>query len=88
MAKLSHIIVANPQVERFEGLRELVILVAQTGEIFLEFDVKPDYPDTPRDWHMQLETAFYWGERQKKQQEAAKRAEEMKKEMKKKDAGS
>ena len=83
MAKLSHIIVANPQVERFEGLRELVILVAQTGEIFLEFDVKPDYPDTPKDWHMQLESAFYWGERERKQRQARELREQMKEQMKK-----
>ena len=83
MAKLSHIIVANPQVERFEGLRELVILVAQTGEIFLEFDVKPDYPDTPKDWHMQLESAFYWGERERKQRQAQELRDQMKEQMKK-----
>ncbi len=83
MAKLSHIIVANPQVERFEGLRELVILVAQTGEIFLEFDVKPDYPDTPKDWHMQLESAFYWGERERKQRQARELRNQMKEQMKK-----
>ena len=83
MAKLSHIIIANPQVERFEGLRELVILVAQTGEIFLEFDVKPDYPDTPKDWHMQLESAFYWGERERKQRQARELREQMKEQMKK-----
>jgi len=83
MAKLSHIIVANPQVERFEGLRELVILVAQTGEIFLEFDVKPDYPDTPKDWHMQLESAFYWGERERKQRQARELRDQMKEQMKK-----
>ncbi len=83
MAKLSHIIIANPQVERFEGLRELVTLVAQTGEIFLEFDVKPDYPDTPKDWHMQLESAFYWGERERKQRQARELRDQMKEQMKK-----
>jgi len=63
MAKLSEIIIANPQVEHFEDLRELVILVARTGEVFLEFDVKPDYVDVPKNWQMELETAFYWGDR-------------------------
>ncbi len=75
MAKLSHIIVANPQVETFEGLRELVILVARSGEVFLEFDVKPDYPDTPKNWHMELETAFYWGERSQRIREEMEKDE-------------
>jgi len=63
MAKLSELMIANPQIEKFEELRELVILVAKSGEVFLEFDVKPDYPDTPPNWHLELETAFYWGDR-------------------------
>ena len=28
----------------------------------MHFDVKPDYRDTPRDWHSRLESAFYFGE--------------------------
>ena len=63
MAKLSELMIANPQIERFEELRGLVILVAKSGEVFLEFDVKPDYPDTPPNWYLELETAFYWGDR-------------------------
>ena len=63
MVKVSELIIANPEFTSFEELRELVVLVGQRGEVFLEFDVKPDYEDTPRNWHLELETAFYWGDR-------------------------
>jgi len=29
--------------------------------LFLDFDVKPDFRDTPRDWQWQLEGAFASG---------------------------
>ena len=63
MVKVSELMIANPQIEKFNDLRELVIEVGRSGEVFLEFDVKPDYPDTPSNWHLELETAFYWGDR-------------------------
>jgi hypothetical protein len=59
--QLSDLIIANPH---FKSFKELEIAVAQKGEAgerFLEFDVKPDYPDTPRTWELKLEAAFYWG---------------------------
>jgi len=31
--------------------------------LFMEFDVKPDFRDTPRDWQWQLEGAFVGGKR-------------------------
>ncbi|GEM_PF-333988 len=63
MVKVSELMIANPQIEKFRDLRELVIEVGSRGERFLEFDVKPDFPDTPPNWHLELETAFYWGDR-------------------------
>ena len=63
MVKVSELMIANPQIEKFNELRELIIEVGRAGEVFLEFDVKPDYPDTPPNWHLELETAFYWGDR-------------------------
>ncbi len=66
MVKVSELMIANPQFESFDELRELVVLVGKSGEVFLEFDVKPDYEDTPKNWHMELETAFYWGDRTQK----------------------
>ena len=72
MAKVSELMIANPQIEHFEELRQLVILVAKSGEVFLEFDVKPDYVDTPKNWQMELETAFYWGDRTEEMKKAMK----------------
>ncbi len=61
MVQLSDLIIQNPQVQSFDELEKLVAKTGKEGEIFLEFDVKPDYRDTPRKWEMKLETAFYWG---------------------------
>ena len=37
---------------------------AEEGERYmLEVDLKPDYPDTPRNWEFLVEEAFVWGER-------------------------
>ena len=63
MALLSDLIIQNPDVQSFPDLLKLVAKTGKDGEIFLQFDVKPDYRDTPRDWAMQLETAFYWGDK-------------------------
>ena len=61
MAKLSDLIIHNPQVNSFEELERLVAAVADSGQIHLEFDVKPDYRDTPRQWHWRLESVFSQG---------------------------
>lgn len=58
MANLSDLIIQHPEVSSFDELLELVVRTAKAGEIFLEFDVKPDYRDTPRNWNDRLETAF------------------------------
>lgn len=60
---LSDLIIQNPQVNNFEELTNLVVELAKSGERFLEFDIKPDYRDTPRNWEMKLEAAFYWGDK-------------------------
>jgi hypothetical protein len=63
--KLSDLIISYPDVNSFDQLAELVVAAAQSGERFLEFDVKPDYRDTPRNWELKLEAAFYWGDKVK-----------------------
>ena len=63
MANLSDLIIQHPEVTTFEDLKQLVIEAAKGGERFLHFDVKPDYRDTPRNWEIKLESAFYWGDR-------------------------
>jgi len=63
MARLSDLIIHNPDVQTFDALMKLVAKTGSQGEIFMEFDVKPDYRDTPRKWAMMLETSFYWGQK-------------------------
>jgi hypothetical protein len=58
MLYLSNILIANQDVETFEELKGLVREFAGQGEMFLRFDVKPPYPDTPNDWEDQLEATF------------------------------
>lgn len=61
MAKLSDLIIANPDVKSFQELEQLVQHAGESGEMFLEFDLKPDYRDTPRKWEWVLEAAFTRG---------------------------
>lgn len=63
MANLSDLIIQHPEVTNFDDLVLLVIDAARNGERFLHFDVKPDYRDTPRNWELKLESAFYWGDK-------------------------
>jgi len=61
MINLSQIIIENPQVNSFAGLLQVVEQEAGRGTVHLQFDVKPDYRDTPRNWEFLLEAAFYRG---------------------------
>ncbi len=61
MAKLSELIIQYPEIDNFAALEELVAHAGESGHIFLEFDVKPDYRDTPRNWEWRLEAAFMRG---------------------------
>ena len=61
MAKLSDLILSYQEVQSFEDLEMLVQHLAATGEVHLEFDLKPDYRDTPRRWEWILEAAFTRG---------------------------
>ncbi len=63
MLNLSDLVIQHPEVESFHDIVLLVRQRAAGGEIFLNFDVKPDYVDTPRNWQWQLETAFNRGMR-------------------------
>jgi len=56
--KLSHILISNHDLENFQELLELIQVFAQRGERFLQFDVKPEFPDTPENWEDRLEAAF------------------------------
>lgn len=58
MLHLSHILIANPDVESFDDLKLIMKAYAERGEMHLRFDVKPQMSDTPEDWEDQLEAAF------------------------------
>ena len=55
---VSDIIIQHPEINSFEELLAAVRRITSDDVLFLEFDVKPDYRDTPRDWQWQLEGAF------------------------------
>ena len=59
---LSDLIISNPEVTNFNDLKQLIVAAAQSGERFLHLDIKPDYRDTPSNWELKLEAAFYWGD--------------------------
>lgn len=63
MIQISDLIIAHPEMTTFDELEELVVEAARCGAIHLYFDVKPEFPDTPRGWETQLELAFYRAER-------------------------
>ncbi len=59
--KLSDLVIQHKEVESFAELERLVAHLGESGEMFLEYDVKPDYRDTPKRWERRLEGAFYRG---------------------------
>lgn len=61
MAKLSDLIISHPDVNTFSELEKLVRHLGESGEMFMEFDIKPDFRDTPRKWEWLLEGAFTRG---------------------------
>ncbi|MDI9850196.1 sulfur relay protein DsrC [Rhodoblastus sp. 17X3] len=62
MARISELIISNPEMKSFAELEEKVIQAARDGEIHLYFDIKPEFTDTPRKWEQRLELAFYSAE--------------------------
>lgn len=60
---ISDIIIQRPEINSFQELLDAVRDITSNDMLFLEFDVKPDYRDTPRDWQWQLEGAFLGGKR-------------------------
>jgi len=58
MVQISDLIISHPGMTSFAELEELVKEAARQGEIHLIFDLKPEYPDTPRKWQDRLEAAF------------------------------
>jgi hypothetical protein len=63
LVKVSDLMIEHPEVRSFEDLKRLVVASAKSGYRFLQFDVKPEFVDTPRNWDLVLEAAFYRGDR-------------------------
>jgi hypothetical protein len=63
MARVSELLIANPKMTSFAELEEAVVEAALAGEIHLYMDIKPEFPDTPRNWETELELAFYRAEK-------------------------
>ncbi len=62
--KLSDLIIQHPEVNSFAGLLDTIREQAEQVEgNMLDVDLKPDFPDTPRNWEFLVESAFVWGER-------------------------
>ncbi len=58
---ISDIIIQHPEINSFQELLEAIRGISSNEMLFLNFDVKPDFRDTPRDWQWQLEGAFTGG---------------------------
>ena len=58
MLWLSEVMIQEKGIETFEDLKVELKKRAKAGELFFQMDVKPEYPDTPRDWQDKLEAAF------------------------------
>ena len=61
LMRLSDFMIRNPQVTDFPGLLEVIGNQEKHGMVMLEVDLKPEYPDTPRNWEALVENAFTWG---------------------------
>jgi len=58
MLYLSTLLIQEKDVESFDELLEIVKIRAKSGERFIRLDLKPPYPDTPKDWEERVESAF------------------------------
>jgi len=56
--KLSDIIIQHPEINSFPALLDAVRNMTSDNMLYLNFDVKPDYRDTPRNWQWKMEVAF------------------------------
>ncbi len=58
MIPLSQILIQYHELNSFAELLALVKNLGDQGLVLIEFDIKPDFKDTPRDWEARLEIAF------------------------------
>ena len=62
MLYLSTLLIQEKNVESFDELLEVIKIRAKSGERFIRLDLKPPYPDTPKDWEEKVESAPWLGE--------------------------
>ena len=58
MLYLSTLLIQEKNVESFDELLEVIKTRAKSGERFIRLDLKPPYPDTPKNWEEKVESAF------------------------------
>ena len=58
MLYLSTLLIQEKNVESFDELLEVIKIRAKSGERFIRLDLKPPYPDTPKNWEEKVESAF------------------------------
>jgi len=59
MLYLSEVLMQNHDLKSFSELLTVIDSTAKsTGEVHLNIDVKPSYPDTPNNWEDRIEGAF------------------------------
>jgi len=59
MLYLSEVLMQNHDLKSFSELLTVIDATAKsTGEVHLNIDVKPSYPDTPNNWEDRIEGAF------------------------------
>ena len=63
MVSISALIIYHPEVMSFEQLLVVVAMAATDGARFLDYDIKPDYRDTPPKWEAAVEKVFTLGAR-------------------------
>jgi hypothetical protein len=63
MVNVSDLIIYHPEVSSFDELLVVVAMAAVDGARFLNYDIKPDYRDTPKRWEAAIERAFSLGAR-------------------------
>jgi len=58
MLYLSEVLMQEHDLASFTDLVKVLKERARNGAMLFQIDVRPPFPDTPKDWEVQLESAF------------------------------
>ena len=58
MLYLSTLLIEHKDVETSDEFLEVIRQTAVEGEMFIRFDLKPPFPDTPENWQDRVESVF------------------------------